>query len=174
MVRVALTGTPGVGKTTVAAVARGKGWRVVDVKEWARSQGCVVAHDEADAADVIDVGKLSKRVPRDDGSKVLYEGHLSHLLGLDMAWVIRCDPRVLRGRLVARDYKAAKVLENLEAEALDIILQESLAQGMRVVQRDGTRRTAEGLFQSFDDAGLAAAKADDLEEVDWSSRLPIS
>src|SRR5687768_11774836 len=99
MVRVALTGTPGVGKTTLAALAAKAGWRVVDVKAWARAEGCVVGHDAVDAADVIDVRRLAKRVPRDDGSKVLYEGHLSHLLGLDLAWVVRCDPGVLRGRL---------------------------------------------------------------------------
>jgi adenylate kinase len=173
-VRVALTGTPGVGKTSLAKVAAAKGWRVVDVKAWAREAGCVAGHDELDEADAIDVEALAAKVPADDGARVLYEGHLSHLLGLDESWVVRCDPAVLRPRLEARGYKPAKVEENLEAEALDVILQEALDQDAFVIQRDGTRRSPEALFQSFADASRAGLKGDDLEPVDWSDQLPFA
>jgi adenylate kinase len=172
MVRVALTGTPGVGKTSVAAVAARNGWRVVDVKEWAKREGAVAGYDAEDEAFAIDVRKLARKVPRDDGSKVLYEGHLSHLLPVDGVWVIRCDPRVLRPRLLARGYRMGKVVENLEAEALDVILQEALPL-RRVVQRDGSRRTPEALFKAFAEAGVDSLKAPDLEPVDWSDQLPF-
>lgn len=172
--RVALTGTPGVGKTSLAKVAAANGWRVVDVKAWARAEGCVAGFDAEDEADAIDIDALAQRVAPDDGSKVLYEGHLSHFLDLDQVWVVRCDPRVLRGRLQARKYRPAKVLENLEAEALDLILQEALDLSPAVIQRDGTRRSPEALFQSFADAGRAALKGPDLEPVDWSDQLPLA
>lgn len=170
-VRVALTGTPGVGKTSLAAVAAGNGWSVVDVKAWAKAEGCVVAYDEADQAEVIDIDRLAKRLP--PGDRLLFEGHLSHLLPVEVAWVVRCDPAVLRPRLEGRGYPAAKVRENLEAEALDLLLSEALEHVPRVIQRDGTRRTPQALFQSFAEAGLGSPKEDDLEPVDWSSRLPI-
>ncbi|MFA5944587.1 MAG: adenylate kinase family protein [Candidatus Thermoplasmatota archaeon] len=170
-IRVALTGTPGVGKTTLAALAAKDGWIVVDVKAWAAKEGCVVAFDEADQAVVIDVKKLAKRMPT--SGRLLFEGHLSHLLPVDVAWVVRCDPDLLRPRLAARGYSAAKVVENLEAEALDLILQEALDGVPRVIQRDGTRRSPEALYKAFADAGLGSAKDDDLEPVDWSDRLPL-
>jgi adenylate kinase len=170
-IRVALTGTPGVGKTTLAALAARDGWQVVDVKAWAKAEGCVVGYDEADQAAVIDVRRLARRMPA--GQRLLFEGHLSHLLPVDLAWVVRCDPDVLRPRLVARGYPPAKVAENLEAEALDLILQEALDGVPRVVQRDGTRRSPEALYKAFADAGLGSAKDDDLEAVDWSDRLPL-
>lgn len=173
MVRVALTGTPGVGKTSVAAVAARHGWRVVDVKAWAQVEGAVAGYDAQDDALAIDVRKLARKVPKDDGSKVLYEGHLSHFLPVDGAWVLRCDPRILRPRLVARGYRPAKVAENLEAEALDVIQQEALAL-RRVVQRDGSRRSPEALFKAFAEAGVDSLKAPDLEPVDWSDQLPIA
>jgi len=171
-VRVALTGTPGVGKTTLAALAAADGWTVVDVKAWAKQEGCVVDYDEADEAAVIDIKRLAKRMPK--AGRRLFEGHLSHLLPVDVAWVVRCDPDVLRGRLKARGYSPAKVAENLEAEALDIILQEALDGVGRVIQRDGTRRSPQALYKAFAEAGLGSAKADDLEAVDWSDRLPIA
>lgn len=170
-ITVALTGTPGVGKTTVAAVAAAKGWMVIDLKAWARKEGCVIAYDAQDQADVIDLDQLATRMPT--GSRILIEGHLSHLLPVDLAWVIRCDPAILRPRLAARSYPGAKVHENLEAEALDLILSEAMDSVPRVVQRDGTRRSPLELFQAFADAGLAGAKGEDLEAVDWSERLPI-
>lgn len=169
--RVALTGTPGVGKTTLAGVAAAHGWTVVDVKAWAAQEKCVVSRDEADQADVIDVAKLARKVPADRGTKVLFEGHLSHLLPLDGAWVLRLDPDELRRRLQARGYPAAKVSENAEAEALDIILQEALESGPHVVQRDGTRRSPEALYKSFAEVDVASLKRPDLEPVDWTGAL---
>lgn len=169
--RVALTGTPGVGKTTVAAIAAGNGWTVVDVKAWARKEGCVVAYDAADQAEVLDMDRLATRMPA--GERLLFEGHLSHLLPVDQAWLVRCDPAVLRLRLEARGYGPAKVVENLEAEALDILLSEAMDHCPRVIQRDGTRRTPQQLFQSFAEAQPGGPKEDDLEPVDWSDRLPI-
>jgi adenylate kinase len=93
---------------------------------------------------------------------------------VDVAWVLRCDPDVLRGRLQRRGYSTGKVVENLEAEALDIILQEALDMGAPVLQRDGTRRSPEALFQAFVEASLGAPKGNDLEAVDWSDRLPFA
>lgn len=169
---VALTGTPGVGKTTLAGLAQAQGWRIVDVKQWAAEVGAIVGHDAADEADVVDVRKLAKLVKPVAG-RTVYEGHLSHLLPVDVAWVVRCDPRVLAVRLRARGYPNAKVRENLEAEALDIVLQEALGRVPHVIQRDGTRRTPFELFKAFADASRDSSKGHDLEAVDWSDQLPI-
>lgn len=171
--RVALTGTPGVGKTTLAQAARASGWRVVDVKAWAKQEGCVVAYDEDDDADVLDVLELAALVPPDDGTKVIYEGHVSHFLGLDQIWVLRLDPRVLADRLRARGYRKEKVAENLEAEALDLIFQEALDVGAPVIQRDATHRSASDLLAAFERIGAGRNGSNDVEPVDWSDQLPI-
>jgi adenylate kinase len=173
--RVALTGTPGVGKSTVAREASRDGWRVVDVKAWAAECGCVTGRD-ADGTLHIDTDALARHVPKDDGSRALYEGHLSHHLPVEQAWVLRLDPDALGRRLRSRGYRPAKVRENLEAEALDLILQEALdrvGRTGRVIQRDATSRTPAELYRSLAAASGAAPSAGDVEPVDWTSRLPI-
>src|SRR5687768_167991 len=173
MVRVALTGSPCSGKTTLARIAQDDGWRVVDVRAWAEKEECIVGRDDEDEAVIIDTEALSSLLPEDDGTPILYESHLSHHLPLDGAWVIRCDPRVLRPRLEARGYRPRKVVENLEAEALDIILQEALATIPHVVQRDGTRRSPDDLYKAFVDIRFDSLKAHDLEPADWSDQFPF-
>lgn len=169
---IALTGTPAAGKTTLARLAEEKGWRVVSINAWAKQTGCIVGHDDEDGSDIIDVDVLAQHMPAGD-EDVLFDGHLAHLLPVDVAWVVRCDPDILRGRLEARGYPPAKVLENMEAEAIDLILQEALDSVPRVVQRDGTRRSPEELFSAFVDLGSGSMKDHDIEPVDWSHRLPI-
>ena len=172
--RIALTGTPGVGKSTLAALVAGRpDWTVVDVKGWARQAGVVDGYDSEQDAEVIDVVALAARIEPERTRFTLYEGHLSHLLPVDVAWVVRLDPVALQPRLAARGYPRWKVEENLEAEALDLILQEALDEVPRVIQRDGTRRTPEQLLSAFTEATDRQLKGHDLEAVDWSDRLPL-
>ncbi len=169
----ALSGSPGVGKTTVAALAAHDGWNVIDVKAWAQEVGAVVDYDAAADAKILDLDVLADAVAALPEGKHLLEGHVSHELGVDGVFLIRVDPDVLRTRLEARGYSPDKVRANLEAEALDLILQEALDEGVPVIQRDGTRRTPGQLWQSFADAACAGLKSPDLEHVDWSARLPL-
>ncbi len=165
--RIALTGTPGVGKSTVATLLREAGEAVVDLNAWATEHDAITGED-ADGTKVIDPDCIDvAQMPAD----CIIDSHLSHVLPVDMVWLIRCDPAVLRGRLEARSYSPAKVTENLEAEAMDLILQEALAQGVPVVQRDGTHRTPEALVTSFQQTKTEALKRHDLDDVDWSDRL---
>jgi adenylate kinase len=54
------------------------------------------------------------------------EGHLAHLLPCDLVIILRCRPDILKSRLVKRGYHEEKIQENVEAEALDVILVEAL------------------------------------------------
>ncbi|MCU0630939.1 MAG: AAA family ATPase, partial [Methanoregulaceae archaeon] len=54
------------------------------------------------------------------------EGHLAHLLPCDRVILLRCRPDILKLRLSKRGYPEEKIRENAEAEALDVILVETL------------------------------------------------
>lgn len=175
--RIAVTGTPGVGKSTLAHLAAQRfGWDLADVHGLAEVHGLVVERDEDADADVVDTDRLADILEalardRDPEHVEVLDGHLSHLLPVDLVWVVRCDPRVLEGRLRDRGYGEEKVRENLEAEAMDLILQEALGGDAPVVQRDGTRRSPGDLLSAFVDAEGNPFKRTDLEPVDWSDWL---
>lgn len=165
--RIALTGTPGVGKSTVAGLLEEAGETVVDLTAWAKEHDAV-ADTDSDGTVVIDTGRIDLDAFPED---CIIDSHMAHALAVDMVWLIRCDPRVLRGRLESRGYSESKVQENLEAEAMDLILQEALDGAAVVVQRDGTHRTPEELVASFALSRTEALKSHDLDDVDWSDQL---
>jgi len=123
---VAITGTPGVGKTSVARKLKELGYEVYAVGELAEKLDCIIDYEE-DCV-VVDVEELKKKfqsMPK--GDLVVVEGHLSHNLA-DTAVVLRCNPLVLKERLFRRGWSEEKVMENVEAELIDEILVESLEQ----------------------------------------------
>ena len=121
-VRIAVTGTPGVGKSTFCAASN---WSTTTVKELAEKHDCVEVVD-MDGATPIDIEKLVNSLVWPDGNPLLIDGHLSHLLPVDAIILIRCHPSVLRVRLGGREYSASKIDENVECELIGVISAECL------------------------------------------------
>ena len=128
--RVALTGVPGTGKTTVAAtLAERHGWHVVDLNGFARAHGLLGSEDAARGSRVIDMDDLAEALNAEYATvlpAMAMEGHFAHEMDADVVILLRCDPRVLVDRLRARGWREEKVRENVEAEALDVLAQEVL------------------------------------------------
>ncbi len=84
--------------------------------------------DEKRDSYVVDVDRLRKDVGKYFKFKgnLIFEGHLSHYLDADLVIVLRTNPKILKRRLESKGYSREKVRENIEAEALDVILIESL------------------------------------------------
>ncbi|MDD5769294.1 MAG: adenylate kinase family protein [Methanothrix sp.] len=140
---MALTGTPGTGKTTAAKLLP---FRVIDLNALIRDEGLSLGTDPERGCLIADVDLLAKRVeelaPEEDEEMVILEGHFSHQLAIE-AIVLRTRPSVLRERLARRGYPEKKVRENLEAEALDVILVEAMEWCDRVSEIDTTLRSPE-------------------------------
>lgn len=84
--RIAVTGTPGVGKTS--ACARLKGVRVLHVNDLVEELSLVAGYDRSRRTKEVDVRKLAHAV-EDITGDVLFEGHFSHMLKPDLAIVLR-------------------------------------------------------------------------------------
>lgn len=103
--------------------------------------------------------------------QVVLEGHLSHLVSPDLAIVLRCNPRLLASRLRGRGWSEQKVRENVEAEAVDVILIEALEEGVPVFEIDTTDRGIEQVGAAI--LEILAGKSEKYQpgHVDWSEEV---
>ncbi len=132
---IALTGTPGTGKTTVSELLLKRGFNTITVEELAIKHGCL---EESEDGKVVDVERLASLVKQPDAVTIL-DGHLSHFLPSQMIIVLRLNPNVIYNRLYNRGYDVDKIMDNKEAEAVDIILAEAMEQGAPVFEIDTTK-----------------------------------
>ena len=164
--KVAVTGTPGAGKTTVARrLAEELDAEYFDVTKEVR-EGASAGYDEERGVPVADVEALRDSVP--DGDVVL-DGHIAHHLEPDAVVVLRCAPDVLRERLEKRGWSDEKIRENVESEALDIVLAEAVETEAPVFEFDTTEATPD------ETTGRVVSALEDDEErvgvVDWSNSM---
>ncbi len=127
---IALTGTPGTGKTTIGLLLQTQGICVVDLHELALAEHITDGVDDKRNSVILDPKKLTSLVKKryDASNMIVFSGHISHLLScMDQVIVLRCRPDILKQRLQKKGWDYEKIRENLEAEIVDIILCESVA-----------------------------------------------
>lgn len=169
---VAVSGTPGTGKSTLAEALRRNGYRVIDVGDFARERGIVKGRDPKRKSLEVDVNELDTALIGEQCSgTVFYIGHLSHLLTTDLTIVLRCNPTVLRKRLKKRKWSDRKIRENIEAEACDVILIEALERSNEVFEIDTTDRSAKEVETAVDDILAGKREKYAVGNIDWSMEV---
>ena len=91
--RLALTGTPGAGKTTIASLLADVGYQVETMEEIAERFGFIDDVDSVDGARPIDIDGLNNHIDsewkNDPIKSIVIDGHLSHLLPVSFVIVLR-------------------------------------------------------------------------------------
>ncbi|MEM4160620.1 MAG: adenylate kinase family protein [Thermoplasmata archaeon] len=151
---VALTGTPGTGKTAVAGELRKRGIPALQIMRAARKCGALGKYIEKEDTFELDIEILAnwieKECRREENDVVVVEGHISHLIPcITQIVVLRCSPTVLYSRLRRKGWRAEKIWENVEAEAIDLILIEALEAGKPVSEIDTTEKTADAVAEEI-------------------------
>ena len=157
---IALTGTPGTGKTTVCEFMRehsiySKNFHIIDIHKLILDEKLYTGRDEERDTYIADMERLTARVTElvkqaPEGMDTIMEGHISHYLPADVIIVLRAAPVALRKRLgKRREYSFEKVRENSDAEALDVILVESVESGGRVYEINTTDMNLVSVVKSF-------------------------
>jgi len=158
--RVAVTGTPGTGKTTATDIAETP-LSTVHLNETIHRHGLTLGHDETRDSAVADLEAAAGWLEgRDD---ILVESHLAHRVPADRVVVLRCHPEELSTRLRDRGEPPDTVAENAESEALDIVLAEA-------VDRHGRAQVYEIDTTDRSPASVAA----DIEAVVANEREPAA
>jgi len=131
---VAISGTPGVGKTLVAKhLAEALGAEVVELSELVLREGLYVGYDEKMLSYVIDELRVKEYVRSlaMGGRRIVVVSHYSEVVDddiLEKLFVIRLNPVELFERLKRRGWPPAKILDNVEAELIGVCTANALAE----------------------------------------------
>jgi len=167
--RVAVTGTPGTGKTTATDFVESD-LAVVHLNEVIREHDLGTGVDEDRDSLVADLDAVGEHLAgRED---VLVESHLAHHLAADRVVVLRCHPETIERRLRDRGESAETARENAESEALDVILAGAVeAHGREnVYEVDTTDRTPDEVAREIE-AVIEGDREPSAGEVDYLDYL---
>jgi adenylate kinase len=137
--RVAVTGTPGTGKSTATALLEDE-YDVIHLNERITSDDDLWTERDADR-DTLVADLDAVRDHLGDWTGVL-DSHLAHRFDVDRVVVLRCRPEAIESRLAERGESSETAAENAESEALDVILSEAVAEhgAENVYEVDATDR----------------------------------
>jgi len=132
---VLLTGTPGTGKTTTASlIAERTGMKHVNVGELIKEHKCYDGRDEDLDSHILDEDKLLDAMEvlldkaAEEGQGIVADFHVCEMFPerwFDLVLCLRTSTDVLFDRLTARGYNEKKRAENMEAEIMQVILEEA-------------------------------------------------
>ncbi len=161
--RIAITGTPGTGKTTVSSILEKK-YEVIHLNKLVKQKNLSIGYDEERKSEIVDLDSIEKNLPEEG----IIEAHFSHLFENDKTIVLRCHPEEIRKRLSKCSER--KIKENQEAEAIDKILVEAMENSKNVHEIDTTDKSKKDVANKIekiikDEISLRPG------QVDWSDWL---
>ena len=126
---IAIAGSPGTGKTSVAMALKNIiGASVISLKDFIDSHELIDAWDEENETRIVDEDRLRDALVKeidvitqsDTISWLIIDGLLADVIAdkCNYAVVLRLHPTMLQERLVARCYSENKIAENVQAEVL--------------------------------------------------------
>lgn len=145
---IALTGTPGTGKSKVARMLKKKGFAIIDLNRVIRMRKLYSRYDKKRKTYVANMKKSEKflrmelKSGKHKNKTIIVDSHLSHLLPanlIDIVIVLRCDPEELEKRLKKKGWNAEKIRENAEAEIIGLIEYEARKKHGKVFAIDSTK-----------------------------------
>ena len=147
--RVAVTGTPGTGKTTATECLD---HRVIHLNDVVKSEGLTTGHDEVRDTAIVDVDAVEEWLATHAPTDAVVESHLAHTFPADRVVVLRAHPTTIEERLRDRGESDDTARENAESEALDVLLAEAVERHGEdaVYEVDTTDRTPESVAAEID------------------------
>jgi len=176
---VAITGTPGVGKTSVSDKLVENGFIVVHLFKTAVKNAFILYDDQKRNSKVLDIARLNDFIRNNyaENDLVFIDGHLSYLLDcVDKVILLRCHPDILKKRLSFKGWSDSKVGENIQAEILDVILCDIVDNfsDEDVFEIDTTDKSVEEVVScivEIKDNSFDHMKKYNIGNIDWSEEI---
>lgn len=177
---IVVTGTPGVGKTTVSALLASKlDALYIDLGQLVKREKLWSVVDETRETLIADMSKVSKRLQKiitGTEKDVVLDGHYAvdavPASSIHKVFVLRREPTELRRFMLEKGFRNRKLKENLAAEVLDVCLYNAVkACGVeKVCEIDVTGKRTEEVIEEIV-AVLEGKKPCSVGIVDWLGKL---
>ncbi|MBS3815542.1 MAG: adenylate kinase family protein [Hadesarchaea archaeon] len=173
---IAVTGTPGTGKSSFSkALSKELSAGLIDLNKEIEDRDIYdLDEDETHVVETEDLRQEFEEILKSENNDLVIDGLLSHLLKPNQIThivVLRTNPQVLRKRLNSRDFSEEKISENVEAEALGVVLSEAIEiHGINKIHEiDTTENSTSKAIELFKESlqnekDLSPGKIDWLEE----------
>jgi adenylate kinase len=177
---ILVTGTPCVGKTTVAkALAAKLGAEYFNLTDFAKDHNLITGQDlERDTLIVDEEAMrqtLAEAIDASNNQNIVVDSHFAAVVAPAdhhvQVFVLRRHPKELKALMEQRGYRGQKLWENLQAEIIDGILGEAVeAHAGRVCELDVTGKPVEAVVGEILDV-LEKRKNCTVGAVDWIGTL---
>ncbi len=143
---MAISGTPGTGKSELAKkLSKKLNYKIINIGKIVKKNNISESYDKELKSYVVDTKKISKFIINliKNKDNIILEGHLSHYIPkkyVDLCIMCKCDLKILQKRLEKRKYSKKKIRENLDAEILDICLNEALEAKHNILVIDTSKK----------------------------------
>lgn len=132
---IIITGTPGVGKTTISEILATRiGAKMISIGHIVEEERLFIGIDKKREIPIADIDKIKERLIKIISlteELIIVEGHYSIYVipqeNVQRAFVLRKNPENLNTILRDRGYKEQKIRENLAAEILDVCLYDAVS-----------------------------------------------
>lgn len=178
---ILITGTPCVGKTTIARqLSKELNALYVNLTEFAEKENLAIGKDEKRKTIIINEDKMRKKtreiLDKTEKSNIIIDGHYAAAVvpksRVTRIFVLRRNPVELRDFMEKCGFQGPKLWENLASEILDVCLVEALRmhEKEKICELDVTGKTAENVVAEIL-AVLASRKKCRVGCVDWLGML---
>jgi adenylate kinase len=177
---IAISGTPGTGKTGVGQeLANRLKATLIELSQLAEEQQLLIGEDTDRETLIVDVEKLQVYLTNfisESAKRYVVVGHFADVIPedlLDFLVVLRCNPIVLIQRLRSRQWTEKKILENVQAEILGECTAQALSHHKldKVFEIDTTEASLKEVVDAIEAIHAGHQQQFTVGQISWLRRL---